>query len=118
MKKNKNDSNSDNIDKLVITQKMDGSWEANEDNMKCLNMGYKDLDDFKNKNKNSLDELFGEDINDDLLMTIVIICYIENFYQKEKVKIKYEKAKVYIKKKLKIFNKQFIKKFINKIFIK
>ena len=116
--KNKNDSNSNNIDKLVITQKMDGSWEANEDNMKCLNMGYKDLDDFKNKNKNSLDELFGEDINDDLLMTIVIICYIENFYQKEKVKIKYEKAKVYIKKKLKIFNKQFIKKFINKIFIK
>ena len=97
---------------------MDGSWEANEDNMKCLNMGYKDLDDFKNKNKNSLDELFGEDINDDLLMTIVIICYIENFYQKEKIQITYEKAKIYIKKKLILFNKQFIKKFINKKFKK
>ena len=114
--------NSDNIEKLIFNQKLDGTWEANEDNMKYLNIGYKDLDDFKNKNKNILDELFGEEkmkeINDDLLMTIIIICIFEQIdHDKEKIISSFEIAFENIKKNINIFNKEFIKKFIDKLFI-
>ena len=124
-KKNENikfEINSDNIEKLIFNQKLDGTWEANEDNMKYLNIGYKDLDDFKNKNKNILDELFGEEkmkeINDDLLMTIIIICIFEQIdHDKEKIISSFEIAFENIKKNINIFNREFIKKFIDKLFI-
>ena len=114
--------NSDNIEKLIFNQKLDGTWEANEDNMKYLNIGYKDLYEFKNKNKIFLDELFGEEkmkeINDDLLMTIIIICIFEQIdHDKEKIISSFEIAFENIKKNINIFNKEFIKRFIDKLFI-
>ena len=114
--------NSDNIEKLIFNQKLDGTWEANEDNMKYLNIGYKDLYEFKNKNKIILDELFGEEkmkeINDDLLMTIIIICIFEQIdHDKEKIISSFEIAFENIKKNINIFNREFIKKFIDKLFI-
>ena len=114
--------NLDNIEKLIINQKSDGSWEANEVNMKYLNIGYKDLDEFKNKNKKTLDECFEEvklkEINDDLLITIFIACILAKCgLDKEEIKSSFEKAIENIKNNLIIFNKEFIKGNIDKLFI-
>ena len=106
------------INHLIANQELDGAWEANEDNMKfmkCINIEYTNINDFKNNNKKALDELFGEEIDDDILMTIIFICILENYQDKEKIEYNLEKAYEIVKLHIKTFNKEFVAKFIDKI---
>ena len=103
---------------LVKNQKINGLWLANEDNMKSLNIGYKTLDEFKNKKKDSLSKLLGnEKINDDVLMTIVVIGFIENLIENnQKMKLMVEKAKKEIKNIFKNYDEKLQKDFNEEIF--
>jgi len=110
------------INPIILSQNMDGTWEANKKNMEDLRIGYIDLNEFKNKNKNILnDELFGnkniEEIDDSTLMTIIVICYMEkNIKDKENFKIALDKAKDAVKKVVDSFDDKMVEKIIQKIF--
>ena len=70
---------------LVKNQKVNGIWLANQDNINSLFLGYKNFDDFKIINKNIMDNLFKEEkINDDIIMTILVIAFIETFIKERK----------------------------------
>ena len=86
--------------------------------MKSLNIGYKTLDEFKNKKKNSLSKLFGnEKISDDILMTIIVIGFIEKLVENnQKMKLMIQKAKKEIKNNFKNYDEKFQNDFNEEIF--
>lgn len=90
------------IKNLVKNQKVNGSWKANSDNFNCLQIGYKTINEFKNAKEQILKNIFGnETINDDLLMTILIACFIYKFVKdRKKLKLILEKAEKEVKKHL------------------
>ena len=106
-----------NIKGLVKSQKVNGLWTANNDNMKCLNIGCKFFEEFKNKYKENLIKLFGnEKITDDILITILIIGFIEKFISdKKKLKLILQKAKKEIKNNFKNYNEKFQNEFNEEI---
>ena len=106
------------IKSIVKNQKINGLWLANEDNMKSLNIGYKTLDEFKNKKKNSLSKLFGnEKISDDILMTIIVIGFIEKLVENnQKMKLMIQKAKKEIKNNFKNYDEKLQNDFNEEIF--
>ena len=116
------DLKTNTINRIVLRQKLDGTWEANTKNMEDLNIGCKDLNEFRNMNKNILnDELFGnrsmKEIDDKILMTIIIICYFEkNIKDKEIIKVALDKAKDAVRKVVDTFDDKLVEKFIQKIF--
>ncbi len=106
-----------NIKSLVKSQKINGLWLANDDNMKCIHIGCKTLVEFKNNYKESLNKLLGnEKIADDILMTILIVGFIEKFVaDKKKLKLILQKAKKEIKNNFKSYNEKFQKDFNEEI---
>ena len=107
------------IKKLVKNQKVNGIWLANQDNINSLFLGYKNFDDFKKINKNILDNLFKEEkICDDIIMTILVIAFIETFMKdQKKLKLIIEKAKKQIKINFKNYDEKFQQEFSNQIII-
>ena len=105
------------IKNLVKSQKINGLWLANYDNMKYIHIGCKTLDEFKNNYKESLNKLFGnEKISDDILMTILIVGFIEKFISdKKKFKLILQKAKKEIKNNFKKYNEKFQNEFNEEI---
>ena len=116
------DLTTNGINRIILRQKLDGTWEADKKNMEDLNIGCNDLNEFKNKNKDILnDELFGKkdikEIDDKTLMTIIIICYLEkNIKDKEILKITLDKAKDAVRKVVDNFDDKLVEKLIQKIF--
>ena len=108
-----------NIKGIVRNQKINGIWLANSDNIKNLCLKYKTLEEFKNDNKNILNNLFEQKlVNDDILMTILVISFINKFIKdKKKLKLILEKAKREVKKHFDKFDEQFIVNFGNQILI-
>ncbi len=86
--------------------------------MQNLYLGYKNLDEFKKTFSDALNKLFGkEKIDDDILMSILIIGFIDKFVtDKNKLKLIVKKAKKEIQKNLTIYDEKFQKEFIEKIF--
>lgn len=107
------------IKTLVKNQRVNGIWLANQDNLNSLFLGYKNFDDFKKNNKNILDNLFKkEKINDDIIMTILIIAFIETFIKdRKKLKLILEKAKKQVKINFKNFDEKFLQEFSKQIII-
>ena len=105
------------IQSLIKNQKMNGLWLANLENMRFINIGFKTLDEFKNKNKENLNKLLGnENISDDILMTILVIGFIDKFFDdKQKFKLIIKKAKNNIKKYFKNYDENFQKEFKEKL---
>lgn len=106
---------------IIENQNFDGTWTANENNMKLLGLQFNDIYEFKNKNMDKLEDIFGKEeintINDNILITILIICFIECFHKKKKrITFILEKGKNAIKNALKIFDNKFIEIFIQKFF--
>ena len=108
-----------NIKNLVKSQKINGIWLANSENMKNLYLKYQTFDEFKKDNINILNELFEKNIvKEDILMTLVILGFMETFIKdKKKLKLIMEKARKEIKKNFNKFDEQFLKEFCQKIFI-
>ena len=108
-----------NIKNIVKSQKINGIWLANSDNMKNLYLNYKTFDEFKKDNKNELAKLFEKNmVKDDILMTILVLGFIETLIEdKKKLKLIMEKARKEIKKNFSKFDEQFLKDFCQKIFI-
>ena len=108
-----------NIKGIVRNQKINGIWLANSDNIKNLCLKYKTLEEFKKDNKNILNNLFEQKlVNDDILMTILVISFINKFIKdKKKLKLILEKAKREVKKHFDKFDEQFIVNFGNQILI-
>ena len=108
-----------NIKEIVKNQKIDGLWLANSDNLKHLYLKYKTFEEFKKDNKTILNNLFEKQlVNDDILMTILIISFINKFTKdKKKLKLILEKAKREVKKHFDKFDEQFIINFGNQILI-
>ena len=106
------------IKSIVKSQKLNGLWVANSTNMQNLYLGYKNLDEFKKTFSDALNKLFGkEKIDDDILMSILIIGFIDKFVTyKNKLKLIVKKAKKEIQKNLTIYDEKFQKEFIEKIF--
>ena len=106
------------IKSIVKSQKLNGLWVANSTNMQNLYLGYKNLDEFKKTFSDALNKLFGkEKIDDDILMSILIIGFIDKFVtDKNKLKLIVKKAKKEIQKNLTIYDENFQKEFIEKIF--
>ena len=110
------------INRIFLRQKLDGTWEDTTKNMEDLNIGCKDLNEFRNMNQDILnDELFGnkniKEIDDKTLMTIIIICYLEkNIKDKEIMKVALDKAKNAVRKVIDTFDDKLVEKFIKKIF--
>ena len=106
------------IKSIVKSQKLNGLWVANSTNMQNLYLGYKNLDEFKKTFNDALNKLFGkEKIDDDILMSILIIGFIDKFVtDKNKLKLIVKKAKKEIQKNLTIYDEKFQKEFIEKIF--
>ena len=107
------------IKEIVKGQKVNGLWLANSNNIKNLYLKYKTFDEFKNDNKNILNEIFGKKlVNDDILMTILVISFINKFIKDiKKLKLILEKAKREVKKYFNELDEQFIKEFGDKILI-
>ena len=107
------------IKEIVKAQKVNGLWLANSGNIKNLYLKYKTFDEFKNKNKNILNNLFGKNlVSDDILMTILILSFIDKFIKdKKKLKLILEKAKREVKKHFNKLDDQFIKDFGAQILI-
>ena len=105
------------IKSLIKNQKINGLWLANIDNMRFINIGFKTLDEFKKEKKEELNKLFGkENISDDILMTILVIGFIEKFFrEKEKFKLIIKKAKNEVKKYFKNYDENFQKEFKKKL---
>ena len=106
------------IKSLVKSQKINGLWLSNSDNMKFLNIGFKTLDEFRKKNKDKLNKILGkEKISDDILMTILVVGFIEKFIKdKQKLKLIIQKAKKEIKNNFKNYDEKFQKDFNEGIF--
>ena len=110
------------INRIFLRQNLDGTWEATTNNMEDLNIGCKDLNEFRNMNQDILnDELFGnkniKEIDDKTLITIIIICYVEkNIKDKEIMKVALDKAKNAVRKVIDTFDDKMVDKFIQKIF--
>ena len=110
------------INRIFLRQNLDGTWEATTNNMEDLNIGCKDLNEFRNMKQDILnDELFGnkniKEIDDKILMTIIIICYVEkNIKDKEIMKVALDKAKNAVRKVIDTFDDKMVEKFIQKIF--
>ena len=106
------------IKSIVKSQKLNGLWVANSTNMQNLYLGYNNLDEFKKTFSDALNKLFGkEKIDDDILMSILIIGFIDKFVtDKNKLKLIVKKAKKEIQKNLTIYDEKFQKEFIEKIF--
>ena len=122
-----NNEKKDNISKRkfrsnnekVKSQKINGIWLANSENMKNLYLKYKTFDEFKKDNINDLNKLFEKNIaKDDILMTILVLGFIETFIKnKKKLKLIMEKARKKIKKNFSKFDENFLKDFCQKILI-
>ena len=106
------------VKKIVKSQKINGIWLANSENMKNLYMKYKTLEELKKDNEKFLKELFGKNnVGDDILMTIVVVGFIETFVKDlKKFKLILIKAKKEIKKHFEKFDETFMKEFCAKIF--
>lgn len=106
------------IKSLVKSQKINGLWLSNSDNMKFLNIGFKTLDEFRKKNKDKLNKILGkEKFSDDILMTILVVGFIEKFIKdKQKLKLIIQKAKKEIKNNFKNYDEKFQKDFNEGIF--
>ena len=106
------------IKSIVKSQKLNGLWVSNSTNMQNLYLGYNNLDEFKKTFSDALNKLFGkEKIDDDILMSILIIGFIDKFVtDKNKLKLIVKKAKKEIQKNLTIYDEKFQKEFIEKIF--
>ena len=106
------------IKNLVKNQKINGLWLANNDNMRFLNIGYKTLDEFKKSCKNALNKILAkEKISDDILMTILVIGFVDKFIEdKQKMKLIIQKAKKEILKSFKGYNDELQKEFNKEIF--
>ena len=113
------ENNFGDIKEIMKAQKVNGLWLANSDNIKNLYLKYKTFDEFKNKNKNILINLFGKNlVNDDILMTILVLSFINKFIKdKKKLKLILEKAKREVKKLFDKLDEQFIKNFGEQILI-
>ena len=107
-----------NIKSLVKAQKINGLWLADENNFSFLNIGNKTMDEFKKNNKAKLEKIFEKNnINDDILMTIIVIGFIEKFVKdKQKMKLIIQKAKKEIKKNYQNYNEKIQKDFNDEIF--
>ena len=107
-----------NIKGLVKNQKINGIWLADNNNMDCLNIGFKTFEEFKKGFNKSLDKLIGkENISNDILMTILVIGFIETYVEdKQKMKLIIQKAKKEIGKNFKKYNEKFQKDFNEEIF--
>jgi len=107
------DINYGDINKLVKNQKINGIWMANSDNINSLYLGYKNFDEFKNNNKAILDNLFKkEQVNDNILMTILVLSFINTFIKdQKKIKLIIEKAKKEVKKNFINFDDNFLEEF-------
>ena len=106
-----------NIKKILKNQKINGIWVANSDNMKNLYLKHKTLEDFKKEKGKILNDLLGKNIEDDILMTILIVGFIETFVKDlKKFKLILGKAKKEIKKHFDKFEETFLKEFCDKIF--
>ena len=105
------------IKQLVRNQKVNGSWIANSDNFNYLQIGYETIDEFKKAKKNILKSIFGNEvINDDILMTIIIICFIYKFVKdRKKLKLILEKAEKEVKKHLIKYDEKLREDFIKKV---
>ena len=106
------------IKNLVKNQKINGLWLANNDNMRFLNIGYRTLDEFKKSFKNALNKILAkEKISDDILMTILVIGFVDKFIEdKQKMKLIIQKAKKEILKSFKGYNDELQKEFNKEIF--
>ena len=106
------------IKSLVKEQKINGLWLADNKNFSFLNLGYKTIDEFKKANKAKLEKIFEkENINDDILMTIIVIGFIEKLVQdKQKLKLIIQKAKKEVMKNYKNYNEKIQKDFNEEIF--
>ena len=107
-----------NMKSLVKEQKINGLWLADNKNFSFLNLGYKTIDEFKKANKAKLEKIFEkENINDDILMTIIVIGFIEKLVQdKQKLKLIIQKAKKEVMKNYKNYNEKIQKDFNEEIF--
>jgi ubiquitin len=107
-----------NMKSLVKEQKINGLWLADNKNFSFLNIGYKNIDEFKKANKAKLEKIFEkENINDDILMTIIVIGFIEKLVQdKQKLKLIIQKAKKEVMKNYKNYNEKIQKDFNEEIF--
>ena len=105
------------VKNLVKNQKINGIWKANEDNFNYIQIGYKNIAQFKKDKKDILKKIFGnEKIDDDILMTIIIICFIMKFVKdRKKLKLIIEKAEKEVKKKISNFNEKLKEDFKNEI---
>ena len=103
---------------IVKSQKINGLWSANTNNIQKLHLGYNTFDEFKKSRKDNLIKLLGkENINDDILMTILIVGFIDKFVtDKKKLKLILQKAKKEIQKNYKAYNEKFQNDFNNEIF--
>ena len=73
------------IKKIVKSQKINGIWLANSENMKNLFLKYKTFDEFKKEKINDLNKLFQKNIvKDDILMSILVLGFIETFIKDKK----------------------------------
>jgi ubiquitin/uncharacterized protein YegL len=107
-----------NMKSLVKEQKINGLWLADNKNFSFLNLGYKTIDEFKKANKAKLEKIFEkENIDDDILMTVIVIGFIEKFIQdKRKLKLIIQKAKKEVMKNFKKYNEKIQKDFNEEIF--
>ena len=107
-----------NMKSLVKEQKINGLWLADNKNFSFLNLGYKTIDEFKKANKAKLEKIFEkENIDDDILMTVIVIGFIEKFIQdKQKLKLIIQKAKKEVMKNFKKYNEKIQKDFNEEIF--
>ena len=106
-----------NIKKIVKNQKINGIWTANSENMKILYLKYKTLEELKKEKGKILNDLFGtKTIEDDILMTILVVGFIETFIKDlKKFKLILGKAKKEIIKHFDKFDESFLKGFCDKI---
>ena len=103
---------------IVKSQKINGLWIANSINVQKLYLGYKTFDEFKKTFKDKLIKLLGKNkISDDILMTILIIGFIEKFVtDKKKLKLIIQKAKKEIQNNFKTYDEKFQNDFNEEIF--
>ena len=107
-----------NMKNLVKAQKINGLWLSDKNNFSFLNIGYKTMDEFKKNNKTKLEKIFEKgNIDDDILMTIIVVGFIEKFVKKKKkMKLIIQKAKKEIMKNFSKYNEKIQKDFNDEIF--
>ena len=107
-----------NMKNLVKAQKINGLWLSDKNNFSFLNIGYKTMDEFKKTNKTKLEKIFEKsNIDDDILMTIIVVGFIEKFVKdKQKMKLIIQKAKKEIMKNFSKYNEKIQKDFNDEIF--